>query len=162
MDSTLIALKLLLDGVRVATDVSTLDDRKAVQKAVYLGQRAGLDLGYRFGWYVMGPYSPDLARDYFELDRQLRGGMHDHESRRLSSGAQAALDRIAPDMNAPAGTELSRPDWLELLASLDYLLFLSHLPMDKAVELISAEKPHLTSAINAASAALKRSGLQPA
>lgn len=60
MDSNLIALKLFLDDLGVSADIETIDDRKRVQKAVYLGQAAGADLGYRFGWYLLGPYSPSL------------------------------------------------------------------------------------------------------
>ena len=57
MDAKLITLRLFLDALGQSVDIETVDDRKRVQKAVYLGQLSGVDLGYRFSWYVMGPYS---------------------------------------------------------------------------------------------------------
>lgn len=38
-----------------------------VQAAVYIGKVAGVDLGYRYGWYVYGPYSPSLHEDLVKL-----------------------------------------------------------------------------------------------
>ncbi len=48
MDNKEVALKLILDGVNIDCSIDTLDDRKRVQKAVYLAQLSGVDLGYRF------------------------------------------------------------------------------------------------------------------
>lgn len=39
--------------------------RLILQKFVYLMQEFGFDLGYPFGWYIRGPYSPSLADDAF-------------------------------------------------------------------------------------------------
>ncbi|HZZ71301.1 MAG TPA: hypothetical protein VFE24_03555, partial [Pirellulales bacterium] len=61
MNPNSIAIKLMLDELGIPETIATVDDRKRVQKAVYLGQRAGMNLGYRFGWYVRGPYSSALA-----------------------------------------------------------------------------------------------------
>lgn len=37
---------------------NNFDDRLRLQKYVYLIQRLGLSLGYRFNEYLRGPYSP--------------------------------------------------------------------------------------------------------
>ena len=63
MEPRLIALRLYLDQLGVSSDIETVSDRKRVQKAVYLGQLSGVDFGYRFGWYLMGPYSTTLTED---------------------------------------------------------------------------------------------------
>ena len=43
-----------------------IPDRLALQKTLYLLQKMGLDFGYRYKWYTLGPYSPNLANDMFE------------------------------------------------------------------------------------------------
>ena len=45
----------------------TLNNRIIFQKTVYLMQAFGLYIGYRFSWYLYGPYSTGLARDGFGL-----------------------------------------------------------------------------------------------
>ncbi len=47
-------------------------NRLKLQKFVYLGQeKFGLDLGYDFSMYKHGPYSPELANDYYDEDINL-------------------------------------------------------------------------------------------
>jgi len=43
------------------------DQRLILQKTVYLLQAFGLFLGYRFNWYLRGPYSVEVARHGYEL-----------------------------------------------------------------------------------------------
>src|SRR5207253_2671703 len=47
-------------------DSSSFTGRLIIQKTVYLLQVFGFALGYRFSWYIYGPYSPDLTRDVME------------------------------------------------------------------------------------------------
>lgn len=49
-------------------DVSSFNSRLRVQKYVFIARFFGLDLGYNFSLYIRGPYSPDLARDYYRID----------------------------------------------------------------------------------------------
>ncbi len=47
-----------------------LDDFKSrlmLQKYVFIAKRFGLDLGYDYSLYIRGPYSRDLAYDYYHL-----------------------------------------------------------------------------------------------
>lgn len=48
-------------------DVSTFEGRLVLQKTVYLLQSFGLYFGYKFSWYVHGPYSPELTKEAFKL-----------------------------------------------------------------------------------------------
>ncbi|HEY6236176.1 MAG TPA: hypothetical protein VIW69_13840, partial [Candidatus Elarobacter sp.] len=57
--------------------VDTLDERKALQKAIYLAQEIGVDLGYMYGWHQMGPYSSQLAEDYQDAAYASQLGMTD-------------------------------------------------------------------------------------
>ena len=49
-------------------DMSSHGGRLAFQKSVYLLQAFGVYLGYRFSWYIRGPYSSRLARHGFALE----------------------------------------------------------------------------------------------
>ena len=68
--STVVALGGLLKRIGVVDPSgfkSSFVDRLIVQKTIYLMQEFGLFIGYRFNWYVHGPYSPGLAGDAYAL-----------------------------------------------------------------------------------------------
>lgn len=48
-------------------DVKKFDDRVLLQKYVFLSRFFGYDLGYYYNMYLYGPYSSDLANDYYNL-----------------------------------------------------------------------------------------------
>lgn len=53
---------------RVGTfTMDSFEDRLVLQKRIYLLQVFGIYLGYKFAWYIHGPYSPNLTRDGFKL-----------------------------------------------------------------------------------------------
>jgi hypothetical protein len=120
MDRQRIELKLTLDALNHNLDLSEFDHRLVLQKTVYLLQAAGIDLGYNFGWYIRGPYSPGLTRDAFALQAELTERGDEFSGWNLS---QPTLDRLARLRTAfeslPAE---SRPRRLELLASVHFLL----------------------------------------
>lgn len=43
------------------------ENRFKIQKYVYLARYFGLDVGYDYSLYLHGPYSRDLAEDYYNL-----------------------------------------------------------------------------------------------
>ena len=51
-------------------EVDTFAKRLHSQKAQYIAQIFAISPVYNFNLYIRGPYSPDLARDLFELKRQ--------------------------------------------------------------------------------------------
>jgi uncharacterized protein YwgA len=55
MDRQQIGLKLTLDALSLPARLDTFADRLVVQKAIYLAQVAGVQLGYHFHWYLRGP-----------------------------------------------------------------------------------------------------------
>lgn len=147
----LVGLKLALDALGVETDTSTFQNRLALQKAAYLAQAAGLNLGYRHTWYRKGPYSPDLTRDYFALAETpdvARGyKLRDDVDQRLRAVAAYTLP--------PTGVTLTRDNWLELLASVHYLRKKIGRSEEQAAAVIAATKPHLARYVNEAEAALE-------
>lgn len=144
MSNNLLALKLLLENFGVNTDISNVDLRKEKQKAVYLAKIEGADLGYSYGWYVRGPYSPSLTADYYELSRQEVG------TGQLRADLQAAVERARNKYYLTSPAEFPIHNWLELLASLHYLRKTSKYDAEKARQTIRDKKPHLTEHIAAA------------
>jgi hypothetical protein len=160
MDGALTTLRLLLDELGVGSDIRTLDDRKRIQKAVYLGQLSGVDLGYRFGWYRMGPYSPQLTRDYFELASALAD--EPAPEQRLRAPYRDRLARLRPLLDPPADLPLDREQWLELAASYHYLRHARGLDHDAARDVLAREKPLLAPHADRARAELARHALASA
>lgn len=159
MDARLVALRLFLETLDIPAEIDTVDDRKRVQKAVYLGQAAGVDLGYRFGWYLMGPYSPGLTRDYYSLAEAATSGDQAYRGKRLRESAANSLKGIAGLMAPPAGVPLRQEDWLELVSSLHFLLVARRLGTDEALRVLQKEKLHLSAFAPQAEAELRSSGL---
>lgn len=87
-----------------------------VQPRAYLLQAAGAELGYRFSWEAMGPYSEDLARDLAEFDH----GEID-ESQLAQADCHDALATFATLARIPDGLDFSREVWLRLLACVLFL-----------------------------------------
>jgi hypothetical protein len=159
MDSHLVALKLVLDELDVPANILTVDDRKQLQKAVYLGQVAGVDLGYRFGWYLLGPYSPALTKDYYRLAEAIESGDESYQTQELQKPVRERLHRTLPLLAVPDTFPLGQEDWLELAASLHYLRKVSRYDAGKALEVIRAQKPQLAPFASQAEERLQQVGL---
>jgi uncharacterized protein YwgA len=106
-------------------NINNFIHRLKLQKYVYLARKFGFDLGYEYNMYIHGPYSPDLARDYYALDIQSVTGREElkEEFIRLIKGASER--------------------WLELAAS---ILMIheryGHLDNDTLIKLVKSSKPH--------------------
>lgn len=161
MSAKLTALKLFLDDLGIDSSIDTVDDRKRVQKAVYLGQIAHVDLGYRFGWYLRGPYSPGLTKDYYALADAVAAGEIDSHDKTLKPDLRACLRKIRPLLDPPREVALSQEDWLELLASLHFLRRVSKFDRASAAARIRQEKPHLQEFLSQAETQLQQYGLLP-
>jgi len=63
-------LKRLAEVTGRKFDAGDFWSRFRIQKAVYLLQASGYPSRsqYRFNLYLRGPYSPDLAKDYYDID----------------------------------------------------------------------------------------------
>jgi uncharacterized protein YwgA len=118
MNTQQIKLGLALADAGITVNVDTFDDRLILQKAVYLLQEAGIHLGYRYRWYLRGPYSPDLTGDAFLL---ARGG---DEAADLSKWNldEVSKKRISGVKMLFEGNREELPQKLELFASVLFLL----------------------------------------
>uniref|UniRef100_A0A7C2Z1H5 Uncharacterized protein n=1 Tax=Ignisphaera aggregans TaxID=334771 RepID=A0A7C2Z1H5_9CREN len=60
----LVIAKIISDIGLDNVDVGSFDFRIVVQKIGYILQKVGCDVGLRFGWYSLGPYSRTLQNYY--------------------------------------------------------------------------------------------------
>jgi len=114
MDRRQIVLKLTLDALGLDLKLESFNDRLIIQKAIYLAQVAGIQLGYRFSWYIHGPYSAALTRDAFTIaseEDESRGWSLDDRSAARLRTLRDLIPREAPARRARA---------LECLASVHY------------------------------------------
>ena len=132
MDKQQIALKLALDGLGVGFKMDTFDDRLILQKAVYLAQAKGVNLGYYYSWYLYGPYTSALARDAFEIERELGEGFDDSEGWQLDEDCQNLLEKLTGLFREEDRATLALK--LELLASVHFIV------RRKQVDKVTAEK----------------------
>ena len=149
-------LKAVLEGLGIEPEIDTVRDRKTLQKAVYLAQRRGADLGYRFGWYVKGPYSSPLADDYYLLDKN----PNPEPALRLSGADEALLKPVRDILTVPDDVDLEQPEWMELLASVDYLRAVSGLSDADASQRLKELKSSLAPFETQALAAIQKAGLR--
>jgi uncharacterized protein YwgA len=115
-------LTRLLDEIGQSDyNLASFQTRLRLQKAVYLMQSFGADLGYRYNWYIRGPYSSSLADDLYAIEPlKVSLAAEAQKSVELTSDGKALLNRVARALDArPEG--LSDYRWYELLASARYL-----------------------------------------
>jgi hypothetical protein len=144
MDRKLSILKLYLDELGIEFNIASVDSRKTIQKAVYIGQLSGADLGYRYGWYKMGPYCARLAEDYYRLSTELSAAEPALTgTERLAPAVRERLTAVVRLMSPPSEDETSKEDWLETIASLHFLTRVRGKSSQEALEELQAQKPHL-------------------
>jgi uncharacterized protein YwgA len=161
VDARLVTLKLFLAELGVPSVIDTVDDRKRVQKAVYLGQLTGVNLGYRFGWYLMGPYSPPLTKDYYDLAERLDAGDDEYQDQILHPSIKTRLQSIKPLFDVPADTGLAPEEWLELLASYHYLRSVRRATDEQTQATLNEQKPRVAPFTGQAAARLSALKLLP-
>lgn len=143
MDSQLIVLDLFLKELGWPLDISSKDSRLRTQKTVYLGQLTGVDLGYRYSWYIHGPYSPNLTQDYYALNSLSESEKVELTSSTLNSATKQKLSKATPLFEIPPSVDLAKPQWLELLSSWHYLRNVTKFDDSKARETIEKQKSHV-------------------
>lgn len=128
MDNKLIDFKLCVDHLG-GFDMDSFPGRISVQKKIYLLQLSGLDLGYRFNWYIKGPYSPSLAETAFEVWNNKNLVDAETKEYELSDDCLRQLESIKKLVNSQSPCrDLEHYKWLELLASVHYLKHIAYIP----------------------------------
>ena len=120
MDRQQIGTKLAVDGLGLKFEIDTFEDRLILQKAVYLAQAAGVDLGYYYHWYLHGPYCSSLTKDEYAIAKELAQGLDESENWQLDEKSSAHLAKIRTLTALDDREELRQK--LELLASVHFLI----------------------------------------
>ena len=120
MDRQQIGVRLTIDGLNLPFKIDSFRDRLIMQKAVYLAQAAGVNLGYYYHWYLYGPYSPSLTRDEYAIATDISPDMDESKGWKLDDGSSQRLARIRGVFAGLKGDKLARK--LELLASVHFLI----------------------------------------
>ena len=148
MNKDHILLKLVLDEIGLGDlKIGDLRSRKILQKKMYLLQLTGVDLGYRFNWYLYGPYCPALASDTFALRDEVKYDK-EFEDYEFNCKTRGKIDTLKGIVEPCGEDEVSEPEWLELLASLHYLKHIAYWPRKKdpdfeeVFEKLGDSKPH--------------------
>ena len=158
METRLVNLQLVLEELGVDPSIDTLDDRVTFQKAIYLAQAVGVPLGYRYSWYIKGPYSRDLARDYYalhELDRPVATAT----PQAMRESFASALKKLKALMDTPDGVPLGQREWLELLSSVHFLRITEKMTSICTRNQLDLQKPSLSQYTTRATQCLARLGL---
>lgn len=121
MNRSQVLLSLVLNEAGVPVSVEEFDNRLLVQKAVYLLQQAGVQLGYPYNWYVRGPYSSRLAGDLFYLAEMEKDESQEIESYALGGKTRQIVAKVKGLLDK-AGNLSERAKELELLASVLFLI----------------------------------------
>ena len=99
----------------VEPSLETFNQRKVIQKLCYLLESFGVDLGFRFGWYLHGPYSSNVAHVLYDNPEAF--------SAKADTNVLSEEEKIKiKAMRNFLGEDLGVPDALELLVSLHFLL----------------------------------------
>lgn len=133
---------------------TSFDARLVFQKTVYLLQAFGLYLGYRFTWYISGPYSTGLTRDGYGLVDKFEKSSNVTFKKEPSEARFNEFLRFLGDRK-------NDTKWLETLASIHFLKSLYPEKRDKEImHMILKKQPYLTNEeFNEALGYLKEFGL---
>lgn len=112
--------------------LSEFDDRLILQKRIYVLQSFGLDLDYRYNWYVRGPYCPQLTEDAYEAIGRREDLQIQSESFTLTEDSKKTVNDYK---TFEAGLDRHNlPIMLELAASIHYFLHVGFLFGGKTYE----------------------------
>ena len=140
--------------------LNTLSDRLLVQKKIYLSQALGVDFGYRYNWYLRGPYSPELASAAFDV---IPYGVDYIKEYEFGSEVRSVFNKVnkMSDSEGRKNSNMAIADWYELLASIHYLLnnITGQSKVDVCNKLITEKPKYTKEDFNAAWEELKQNGL---
>ncbi len=124
---------LNLLGVKIDSD--RFDSRIKAQKLTYIIQKIiGKQLYGDFNFYIRGPYSRELARDYFGNKEDFVNGKSDYKPTKEEYGE---IERVKPLLETLNQTDL------EIVASLLFLERDRGFDENKAEIELNSRKPHL-------------------
>lgn len=117
------------------------DNRMQMQKAVYLLQDLGANVGdYGFRWYQHGPYSQELMDDMYDERHRAPEDVKD------ISGYRAEIETLKGAICSDACGKYTPGEWMECLGSMRYLqkwVMNSGADKDAVLDKLEEKKEHL-------------------
>lgn len=152
MEPRLNVIVATLHVLGVELSVRSSSQRRLMQDAIYLAQEVGVDFGYNFAWHGIGPYSTELADDYYEAARTQEAT--DAPIRPLSASFRDKLRGLDATLNPPG--DVTREDWLALLASVHFLRHYADLTDGQVTALVGDDTRRLRALIPQAQTSLSQ------
>lgn len=109
-------LDQLYEKLKVDPHLDTFANRKLLQKLTYLIEVSGIDLGFRFSWYIHGPYDKKLTAVLYDDNNE--------ESNRDVPAAYPEEVKKLAKLKKFLGRDITSSRNLELIVSLHYLNYL--------------------------------------
>ena len=117
-----------------------LDKRIMLQKAVYLLENMGLNIGdYSFSWDKYGPYSLRLDGD----SKYCINNDSKYEKIMFSERARKCFNKLKGIIQGNK-TGYKTKDWVECIASVHYLYYVNHINKEKILKNLPNIKSHLS------------------
>lgn len=123
------------------------EKRLEVQKIGYFAQQFGANLGYNFGWYHHGPYSTRLADDAYSLALLTESGVKVMDVFPDEPGQKELKTFVEDISRTQKDSKKTLGHWLELAASLHYIMKYSYPPvrnLRSATDVLKQMKPLFT------------------
>ncbi|MGH9921784.1 MAG: hypothetical protein ACRD38_03430, partial [Nitrososphaerales archaeon] len=98
----------------IKPDLGTFSKRKQLQKLTYLIEAFGIDLGFRFSWYLHGPYDSRLTSVLYNDDK--------YESERPVADHYENEEENIIRLKEFLGSDINSSRSLELIGSILHLL----------------------------------------
>jgi len=163
MDRQQILLAKTLESANIPLCVDTFDDRLILQKATYLLQSAGIHMGFRFRWYLRGPYSPDMTASAFGIVNEGDFAQNELKNWNLDQESASRAAKLKPLLNRESESASAKARRLELLASALFLFKTEQAkpedPNGTSQILQSNDKHYAPEEVNSAVKELKEYGL---
>ena len=104
--------------------IDELDDRVFLQKIIYLLQLLGVNLGFRFSWYKIGPYSSDLAKTAYQIQECIEEYTNELSGVKIRDDVEEKIDMLK-NVKDQKPDNISLHKWFELVSSIHYLKYIS-------------------------------------
>jgi len=102
-----IALGLIVKELGIKPNPQSLPERLILQKALYLAQQKGANLGYHFYWYLRGPYSRELATDALVAQKAgSKGWILDDETKKVANSLKGFFEQLLGRRDSESQFEL--------------------------------------------------------
>lgn len=122
MNRALVGIYMIMNELN-SFSIKKLEDRIFLQKAIYIIQVLGIDLRFRFSWYIYGPYSKELTHAAYDLDNNAEL-QKKADKLTIKKEAKKKID-LLKQLLEKRPHDLDKSHWFELLSSIHYIKHIS-------------------------------------